>query len=110
MLGVSTDSTESHRKFAAKYKLEFDLLSDPEHEVIGLYGAWEPKKLLGKEFMGTVRSTFLVDPMGIIAFIWPSVNPWGHANEVRTKLAELTGQKPGQEPTVSQTLPPPILT
>ena len=110
VLGVSTDSTESHRKFAAKKKLTIDLLSDPKHETIAAYGAWQPKKLMGKEFLGTVRSTFLVDPTGNIAFIWPSVNPWGHANEVRTKLAELTGQKPGQEPTVSQMLPPPSLT
>lgn len=106
VLGVSTDSSANHRKFAAKNKLAIDLLSDPKHETIAAYGAWQPKKLMGKEFMGTVRSTFMVDPTGNIAFIWPSVNPWGHANEVRTKLAELTGQ----EPTASQTLPPPTLT
>ena len=110
VLGVSADSTASHRKFAAKYKLAFELLSDPKHEVIAEYGAWQPKKIMGKEFLGTVRSTFIVDPMGNLAHIWPSVNPWGHANEVRMKLAELTGQKPRQEPTASQTLPPPSLT
>jgi thioredoxin-dependent peroxiredoxin len=109
VLGVSADSTASHQKFAAKYKLAFELLSDPGHEVINAYGAWQPKKIMGKEFLGTVRSTFIVDPSGNIAHIWPSVNPWGHANEVRTKLAELTGQKPKQEPAVSQTLPPPSL-
>lgn len=109
VLGVSTDLTERHRKFAAKNKLSIELLSDPKHEVIGKYGAWQPKKILGKELMGTVRSTFLVDPKGNIAHIWPSVKPWGHANEVRNKLAELTGQKPGRESTVSQTLPPPSL-
>ncbi len=59
--------------------------------------------------MGTVRATFIIDPKGRIAHIWPSVKPWGHANEVRNKLAELTGQKSRQEPTVSQTLPPPSL-
>ena len=110
VLGVSTDSTASHRKFAAKNKLTIDLLSDPQHETLAAYGVWQPKKLMGKEFLGTVRSTFIVDPMGNLAHIWPSVNPWGHANEVRTKLAELTGQKPRLEPTASQTLPPPSLT
>ena len=110
VLGVSTDSTASHRKFAAKYKLTFDLLSDPEHETIAAYGAWQPKKLLGKEFMGTVRSTFVIDPTGKIAYVWPSVNPWGHANEVRNKLAELTGERQPTASSVSQTLPPPSLT
>jgi peroxiredoxin Q/BCP len=110
VLGVSTDSTASHRKFAEKHKLTFELLSDPKHEAIGAYGAWQPKKFMGREFMGTVRSTFIVDPMGKVAYVWPSVNPWGHANEVRKKLAELTGQRPRQEPTASQTLPPPTLT
>jgi peroxiredoxin Q/BCP len=110
VLGVSADSTASHRKFAAKYKLAMDLLSDPKHETIAAYGAWQPKKLLGKEFLGTVRSTFIVDPMGNVAYIWPSVNPWGHAAEVRTKLDELTGRRnePATAPTV--TLPPPSLT
>ena len=107
VLGVSTDSTASHREFAAKSKLSIELLSDPKHEIMDWYGAWQPKKILGKELMGTVRSTFIVDPKGKIAYIWPSVNPWGHANEVRMKLAELTGQKPRQEPKASQTLPPP---
>jgi peroxiredoxin Q/BCP len=110
VLGVSADTSASHRKFAAKYNLAFALLSDPKHEVIEAYGAWQPKKIMGKEFLGTVRSTFIVDPMGIIAHIWPSVNPWGHANEVKMKLAELTGQRPRQEPAASQTLPPPTLT
>jgi peroxiredoxin len=57
--------------------------------------------------MGSIRSTFIVDPMGSIAYIWPSVNPWGHANEVRNKLAELGGQKPLSKP--AETLPPPTL-
>lgn len=110
VLGVSTDSTASHRKFAEKHKLSIELLSDPKHETIGAYGAWQPKEFMGREFMGTVRSTFIIDPKGRIAHIWPSVKPWGHASEVRTKLVELTGQKPKREPTESQTLPPPSLT
>jgi thioredoxin-dependent peroxiredoxin len=110
VLGISADSTASHRKFATKHKLSIDILSDPKHEVIEAYGAWQPKKLFGKELMGTVRSTFLVDPMGNIAYIWPSVNPWGHANEVRQKVAELSGETPKPEAKVAETLPPPSLT
>jgi peroxiredoxin Q/BCP len=109
VLGVSTDSTESHRKFAAKNKLTIELLSDPRHEAIAAYGAWKPKKIMGKELMGTVRSTFIIDPMGNVAYIWPSVNPWGHANEVRNKLAELSGEQQKPVPIVPETLPPPSL-
>jgi len=107
VLGVSADSTASHRKFAAKNKLAIDLLSDPKHETIAAYGAWQPKKLMGKEFLGTVRATFIIDPMGNVAHIWPSVNPWGHANEVRNKLAELSGEQQNPAPIVSESLPPP---
>jgi peroxiredoxin Q/BCP len=110
VLGVSTDSTASHRKFAAKYKLTFDLLSDPKHETIAAYSAWQPKKLMGKEFLGTVRSTYLIDPTGNVAYIWPSVNPWGHANEVRKKLAELSGRPGEPVSTAAESLPPPTLT
>ncbi len=109
VLGVSTDSTESHRKFAAKNKLSIELLSDPKHETIAAYGAWQPKKFMGKEFMGTVRATFIIDPKGKVAHIWPSVKPWGHANEVKQKLAELSGERPEPEPKVAETLPPPSL-
>jgi peroxiredoxin Q/BCP len=91
VLGISTDSTASHRRFAEKHKLAIGLLSDPEHDVIAAYGAWQPKKILGKGILGTVRSTFLVDPNGSIAYAWPQVKPWGHADEVKKKLAELRG-------------------
>jgi peroxiredoxin Q/BCP len=108
VLGVSPDSTESHRKFAAKNKLSIELLSDHGHNVIDAYGAWQPRRVFGKEFMGTTRSTFIIDPMGKVAHIWPSVNPWGHANEVKRKLAELSGEE--AKPATSDELPPPILT
>ena len=109
VLGVSADSTASHRKFAAKYKLAFPLLSDPKHEAIAEYGAWQPKKLMGREFLGTVRSTFIIDPKGTIAHIWPTVKPWGHANEARAKLAELLGEKLPPESGMADELPPPSL-
>ncbi len=88
VIGISTDSPESHRKFAAKHHLSITLLSDPEHEVIERYGAWQPKKMMGREFFGTVRSTFLVCPRGRVAHIWPAVKVRGHADEVRKVLSE----------------------
>ena len=110
MLGVSTDSTASHREFAEKHKLSIELLSDPKHETIGAYGAWQPRKFMGREFMGTVRATFIIDPEGSIAHIWPSVKPWGHAGEVRKKLAELRGEDQKPESEMVEELPPPRLT
>lgn len=89
VIGISTDSPASHRRFAAQHNLTITLLSDPDHKVIEAYGAWQPKKLMGKEFLGTVRSTFLVDPQGRVAHVWPRVKVWGHADEVKAKLAEL---------------------
>ena len=109
VLGVSTDSAASHRKFAEKNKLTIELLSDTGHEAIAAYGAWQPKKFMGREFLGTVRSTFIIDPKGRIAHVWPSVNPWGHAGEVRQKLAELSGEEQKLEPRETETLPPPSL-
>lgn len=91
VIGISTDSPESHRRFAARHKLTFPLLSDPDHKVIEQWGVWQPKKFIGKEFLGTVRATFLVDPEGRVAHAWPKVKIWGHADEVKAKLAELRG-------------------
>lgn len=89
VLGVSPDSPESHLKFIAKYKLHIALLSDPRHEVMEKYGAWGVKKMYGKETAGVIRSTFLIDPEGRIAYVWPRVTAAGHAEKVREKLAEL---------------------
>lgn len=89
VLGVSRDSTESHRKFIAKHKLKIQLLSDPEHEVIDAYGAWGEKNLYGKVSMGIIRSTAIIDPSGKVARHWPKVKAEGHAAEVRAALKEL---------------------
>jgi peroxiredoxin Q/BCP len=86
VLGVSTDGVESHRRFKAKYHLPFTLLADTEHEVAERYGAWKPKRLAGRSFLGTVRSTFLIDAEGKVAKVWPKVDPAQHADWV---LAEL---------------------
>ena len=67
------------------------LLSDPEHEVLDSYGAWQKKSMYGREYMGVMRSTFLIDPKGNIARIWPKVSVTGHVEEVKKELAGLKG-------------------
>lgn len=89
VIGVSTDSTKSHQKFSKKHKLNFSLWSDPNHELIKAFGAWQPKKLAGREFMGTVRSTFIIDPKGKINKVWPQVKPQDHTKEVLKYLQTL---------------------
>ncbi len=66
ILGVSKDTVESHRKFAEKYHLTFPLLSDPEHQVIEAYGAWQEKNMYGKKTMGVVRTTYLIAEDGTV--------------------------------------------
>jgi peroxiredoxin Q/BCP len=90
VVGVSPDSPASHAKFIEKKNLKVILLSDEEKEVLKKYGAWGPKKFRGKSYIGVIRSTFLIDPEGKIAHIWPKVSVNGHAEEVKNKLAELT--------------------
>ena len=90
VLGVSPDSTSSHRKFIAKHKLSVALLSDSDRKVMDKYGAYGVKKMYGKETMGVIRSTFLIDPKGKIAHSWTNVRAAGHAEKVREKLSELS--------------------
>jgi len=89
ILGVSPDSGKSHCKFIAKHNLSITLLSDPEHQLAEAYGAWRLKKFMGKEYMGIVRSTFLISPDQKIAHAWPNVKAKAHAQAVLTKLQEL---------------------
>jgi peroxiredoxin Q/BCP len=90
VLGVSPDSVKSHRNFADKHDLKITLLSDPEHKVLEQYGVWQKKKMYGREYYGVVRSTFLIDPDGKIAYIWEKVKVAGHVDEVLKKYTELT--------------------
>lgn len=87
VLGISTDTVASHKKFADKYKLPFTLLADTEKKVVKLYDVYQPKKFLGKEFLGTLRTSFLVDEKGKIAKIYESVKPAVHAVEVLADLS-----------------------
>ncbi len=89
IIGVSPDSVSSHTKFAQKLTLPFPLLSDPEHSLLEACGVWQKKKMAGREYMGVVRTTALVDPKGIVRAVWPKVKVDGHVEAVIKKLAEL---------------------
>lgn len=93
VLGVSVDSIESHKKFAQKYELPFTLLADTEKQVVNLYGVWGKKKFLGKEYDGIFRTSFLIDPKGMIAKVYEGVNPVVHAAEVLKDLQSYSMQK-----------------
>ena len=88
IIGVSPDSIESHCKFIDKHNLSVRLLTDPEHEVIEAYGAWRLKKFMGKEYMGVVRSTFLISPDGKIAKVWDKVRVKAQVEKVLQELKE----------------------
>lgn len=90
VLGASTDSVKSHKKFVDKYQLPFTLLADTEKTLVHAYEVWQPKKFMGREFMGTLRTSFLIDPSGKIAKMYEGVKPANHAAEVMSDLAALT--------------------
>ncbi len=89
IIGVSKDSPKSHAKFIEKHGLKILLLSDENHEILEKYGAWGKKKNYGKEYFGTIRSTFLIDPEGKIVHVWPKVRVNGHVEKVLKKLEEV---------------------
>ena len=89
VIGVSKDSVASHLKFAQKYELPFVLLSDPDLQAIQAYDVWQEKKLYGKVSMGVVRTTYIIDPQGVIAKVMPKVKPDTNAAEI---LAYLDGE------------------
>ena len=86
VVGVSADSVESHAKFKAKHGLNFSLLSDPEKKMLKAYGVWQKKSLYGREFMGIVRTTYIVDENGKIAKAFPKVSVTGHVGDVIAAL------------------------
>ena len=89
IIGVSIDSVESHKKFAKKYKLPFNLLSDEKKEVVEKYGVWKEKNMYGKKYMGIERTTFIIDPSGKISKIFLKVKVENHNQEVMEALKEL---------------------
>lgn len=86
VIGISPDPAESHIRFIGKNSLPFILLSDPEHTVSELYGVWQLKKLYGREFMGIVRSTFLIDENGVLIEEWRNIRVKGHVDRVVERL------------------------
>ena len=82
VVGVSKDSIESHLNFKKRFKVPFHLLSDEKVQVQKKYGVWGMKSFLGKKYMGTIRSTIVIDDKGKILKIWPNVRVKGHAQEV----------------------------
>jgi peroxiredoxin Q/BCP len=82
VIGVSKDSTASHDKFKAKYKLKVTLASDPEIETAEDYGVWAEKSMYGRKYMGLERATFLVDAKGVIHSVWRKVKVPGHVEAV----------------------------
>jgi peroxiredoxin Q/BCP len=89
VFGVSKDDMKSHNKFKEKYKIKFNLLADNELKIVKSYKVWAKKKFMGREFMGIVRTTFLIDPKGIIVKIWENVKVKDHAKEVLDTLKDI---------------------
>ncbi len=86
ILGVSPDSVASHVKFKQKYQIPFLLLADTDHKVCDLYGVWGPKKMMGREYQGVLRTTFLIEPNGRILRVFENVRPSEHSAEVLDEL------------------------
>ena len=89
ILGVSKDSCSSHRKFIENKNLNITLISDEDKEIHEKYGVWRLKKFMGKEFVGTIRSTFLIDSNGKIRKIWDKVRVKGHVEDVLEEVKKL---------------------
>ena len=89
ILGISPDSIKSHQNFAQKHNLKFILLSDPQHKVLEKYGVWQLKKMYGKEYMGVIRSTYIINPEGLIEKEWKKVRVKGHVEKVKKELIKL---------------------
>ena len=89
VFGISKDNLKSHHKFKEKNKIKFDLLSDVELTILKKYKVWAKKKFMGREFMGIVRTTFLIDPNSKILKIWDNVKVKDHAKEVLDTLKSI---------------------
>lgn len=82
VLGVSVDNEKSHKKFETKYTLPFTLLADPDHQLVNAYGVWGEKKFMGRTYMGTFRTTFLINEAGIIEHVIEKVVSKDHAAQI----------------------------
>ncbi|MCP3797179.1 thioredoxin-dependent thiol peroxidase [Paenibacillus sp. CH40] len=89
ILGISPDPLKQHDKFIAKYGLPFQLLSDEEHQVAETYGVWQQKQMYGKQYMGIVRSTFLIDENGILVHEWRGLRVKGHIDAALAYIQDM---------------------
>ena len=89
IIGISKDSVASHKRFADKHGLTFPILSDPDHAVIEAYGAWGKRKFMGREYVGTFRNTYIINPDGEIVKTYEGVDPKKHAIEIIQDLKTL---------------------
>jgi thioredoxin-dependent peroxiredoxin len=90
VIGISPDTVEAEKKFAGKFDLDFTLLADADHAVAERYGTWVEKSMYGKKYMGVQRATFIIDPDGKIAKVFPKVSPKTHNDVVLAALAVLS--------------------
>ena len=88
ILGVSADDQKSHTKFKEKYELPFTLLSDESHEMLEAYGVWGTKKMYGREYMGILRTTYVIDEEGKIVSVFEKVKPKGHSQEILASFGD----------------------
>lgn len=88
ILGVSPDSPKSHARFKEKFQLPFSLLADEDHRVCEAYGVWGQKKFMGKDYMGVLRTTFIIDPEGRVKKVFENVKPAEHSVEVLAAVRE----------------------
>ncbi len=89
VFGISIQNAKSHKKFAEKYDLPFTLLVDEDKKIVNEYGVWAKKKFMGREYMGTLRTSFLIDTKGRIAKVYENVKPETHATEILEDLKKL---------------------
>lgn len=92
LFGISIDPVNAHEKFIAKFDLPFPLLVDTDKEIVTAYGVWVEKSMYGKKYMGTERTTFVIDTKGKIAALFPKVKPAEHADLILTALRKLSDQ------------------
>jgi len=88
VFGISADSVKSHKKFAEKYGLPFTLLADEQKDVVTAYGVWGKKKMMGREYDGIFRTSFLIAPNGVVERVYENVKPETHADEVLKDLKD----------------------
>lgn len=82
VIGISKDTITSHAKFADRYNLPFPILADPQTSTIKKYESWGKKKLFGNEFFSTIRTSYIINPKGLIAKVYPKVSPNTHTQEI----------------------------